>query len=71
MVTVSGPWWQIERSQNLKFWNIKGLNHPGRNLCLGQLIRDYRVDFVGVQETKKESFHPSLLKNLIAPAAFS
>jgi exonuclease III len=53
------------------FWNIRGLNHHGRNLCLGQLIREHTVDFIGVQETKKESFHPSFLKNLTSPTDFS
>jgi exonuclease III len=53
------------------FWNIRGLNHPRTNLCLGQLIREHRVDFIGVQETKKESFHPSFLKNLTSPTEFS
>jgi hypothetical protein len=38
------------------FWNIRGLNHPGRN---GQLIRTHRVYFIRVQEMKKEDFHPS------------
>jgi exonuclease III len=53
------------------FWNIRGLNHPGRNLYLEQIIKTNRLDFVGVQETKKEDFHPSFLKNLTNPADFS
>jgi hypothetical protein len=53
------------------FWNIRGLNNLGRNFCLGQLIRDNRLDFIGVQETKKEDFHPSFLKNLTLPISFS
>jgi hypothetical protein len=28
------------------------------------------VDFVGIQETKKEDFSPSFLKNLTGPASF-
>jgi exonuclease III len=52
------------------FWNIRGLNHPGRNLSLGQLIRENHLDFVGVQETKKEDFHPSFLKILTSPINF-
>jgi exonuclease III len=46
------------------FWNIRGLNQPGRNLSLGHLIKDNNLDFVGIQETKKEEFLPSFLKNL-------
>jgi hypothetical protein len=47
------------------------LNTLGRNLCLGNLIRLHRVDFIGIQETKKDSFHPSFLKNLTTPTIFS
>jgi exonuclease III len=53
------------------FWNIRGLNHPGRNLSLEHLIKSNRVDIVGVQETKKESFTHSFLKNLTNPIVFS
>jgi exonuclease III len=53
------------------FWNIRGLNHPGRNLFLGQLIKADILDFIGVQETKKESFHSSFLKNLTSRFVFS
>jgi exonuclease III len=53
------------------FWNIRGLNMPGRKLSLEYLIRDYRVDFIGVQETKKEDFSTSFLKNLSCPAIFN
>jgi exonuclease III len=34
------------------FWNIKGLNQPGRNLSLAHLIKDNQLDFVGIQEKK-------------------
>jgi exonuclease III len=52
------------------FWNIKGLNQPGRNLSLGQVIRENHIDFIRVQETKKEDFLPSFLKNLTSPIIF-
>jgi exonuclease III len=52
-------------------WKVKGLNTPGRNICLGNLIRSNRADFIGIQETKMDSFHPSFLKNLTTPAVFS
>jgi exonuclease III len=51
-------------------WNIRGLNQPGRKICLEKLIRDNRVDFVGIQETKKEDFFSSFLKNLSCPTVF-
>jgi hypothetical protein len=40
------------------FWNIRGLNQPGRNISLEHLIKSNRVDFVGVQKTKRKSFAP-------------
>jgi hypothetical protein len=52
------------------FWNIRGLNRPGNGLSLGHVIRDRHLDFVTVQETKKEQFHPSFLKNLTTPSIF-
>jgi exonuclease III len=52
-------------------WNIRGLNQPGRNLSLGHIIRDNRLDFVWIQETKKEVFMPSFLKNLTSPIDFT
>jgi hypothetical protein len=30
------------------FWNIRGLNQPGRNISLEHLIKSNRVDFVGL-----------------------
>jgi exonuclease III len=44
-------------------WNIRGLNMPGRKLSLEHIIRDHKLDFVGVQETKKEVFPINFLKN--------
>jgi exonuclease III len=52
------------------FWNIRSLNMPGRMLGLESLIREYRVDFVGIQETKKEDFAPAFLKILSCPVSF-
>jgi exonuclease III len=37
-------------------WNIRGLNQPGRKLSLEQMIRENRLDFVGIQETKWKIF---------------
>jgi hypothetical protein len=38
------------------FKNIRDLNQPSRKLSLEKLIRENRLDFIGVQETKKEDF---------------
>jgi hypothetical protein len=42
----------------------------GRKLSVESLIREYRADFVGVQETKNEDFTPAFSKNLTCPASF-
>jgi hypothetical protein len=52
-------------------WNIRGLNQPGRKLSLEHSIRDNRLDFIGIQETKKESFTFVFLKNLACPTMCS
>jgi hypothetical protein len=38
---------------------------PGRKLSLEHIIRDHKLDFVGVQETKKEVFPINFLKKQI------
>jgi len=43
------------------FWNIRGLNKEGRLQCLADFVKDNSLDFVGVQETKKENFTESFL----------
>jgi hypothetical protein len=53
------------------FKNIRDLNQPSRKLSLEKLIRENRLDFIGVQETKKEDFSEVFLKNLTCPASFS
>jgi hypothetical protein len=35
-------------------WNIRGLNKSGRFKCLAEFIRINGLDFVGIQETKKD-----------------
>lgn len=44
------------------FWNIKGLNKEGSLQCVTNFVSDNKLDFVGLQETKKESFDESFLK---------
>lgn len=44
------------------FWNVRGLNKEGRLQCLTDFVNDNKLDFVGIQETKKESFNESFLK---------
>jgi hypothetical protein len=53
------------------FWNIRGLNHPGRKCVLTNLIRQNFLDFVGIVETKKETFLQGFLDSLSGPSQFS
>jgi len=43
-------------------WNIRGLNKEGRLQCIIDFVKENQLDFVGFQETKKESFQDSFLK---------
>jgi hypothetical protein len=44
------------------FWNVMGLNKTGRLSCLGDFIKQYKLDFVGIVETKKASIADSFLR---------
>lgn len=35
------------------FWNVRGLNKEGRLQCITDFVNDNSLDFVGLQETKK------------------
>jgi hypothetical protein len=58
-----GRWTCVVNSQNWNlgwimkgiFWNIRELNHSGRNLSLGSLIRENNLDFIGIQELRRKS----------------
>jgi len=36
------------------FWNIRGLNKIGRIECLKDFITTNKLDFIGIQESKKK-----------------
>ena len=44
------------------FWNVRGLNKAGRVKCVADFIANNNLSFVGLQETKKESFSEALLR---------
>jgi exonuclease III len=46
------------------FWNIRGLNKSGRAKGLSEFISRNSLDFVTIQETKKESFLLSFLDSV-------
>lgn len=52
------------------FWNIRGLGRPGRVPALTEKIRSNHVDFVGIVETKKESFSNGFLRSLTGNIPF-
>jgi hypothetical protein len=43
------------------FWNIRGLNKTGRAKTVSDLIKMNRLDFLGIQESKKENFSDGFL----------
>jgi hypothetical protein len=45
-------------------WNIRGLNKLGRSTCVADLIKHQKLDFIGIQETKKDKFEDDFLKSL-------
>jgi exonuclease III len=45
-------------------WNIRGLNKPSRARCLSDFISSNQLDFVGIQESKKESFPIHFLESV-------
>jgi len=46
-------------------WNVRGLNKSGRSECIKNFIDTNKLDFVGLQETKKATFDVSFLTTLI------
>jgi hypothetical protein len=46
------------------FWNIRVMNKNGRFKCLNDFIKDNNLDFVGIQETKKEVLTDSSLEHI-------
>jgi hypothetical protein len=45
------------------FWDIRGLNKTGRLQCISDFIKEHRLDFVGVQETKKTIISDAFLQS--------
>jgi exonuclease III len=43
------------------FWNIRGLNKTIRVKTVSDLIKMYSLDFLGIQESKKENFSDAFL----------
>lgn len=45
-------------------WNVRGLNKRGRLQCITDFVHDNNLDFVSLQETKKESFDEPFLRSI-------
>lgn len=52
-------------------WNIRGMNKVGRIPALASRMKDNHVDFVGIIETKKDSYSPGFLKSITTRNNFS
>jgi hypothetical protein len=52
-------------------WNCQGLGRISKFEFLKELIRDEKVDFIGLQETKKNHFRDSLLSSLAGNKLFA
>lgn len=53
------------------FRNIRGFNKTGRTAMVANAIKANKVDFIGIQETKKSDFHPSFLRELSGNIPFA
>lgn len=49
---------------NILSWNIRGMNAPRKRQALHDLLQQYKVDIVAIQETKKEEFSQRILNSL-------
>ena len=43
-------------------WNSRSLARPGRKQAIADFILDHKIEFIGLQETKKETIDSSFLK---------
>src|SRR3954465_7468243 len=53
------------------FWNSRSLSAPGRQKFISENISPLKVDYIGFQGTKKDSFSNSFLKNLLGNRNFA
>lgn len=51
------------------FWNIRGFHKLGRSIAISNVVKENKVDFIGIQGTKK-MFGEHVLKNLNTPVKF-
>ena len=55
----------------VSFFNIRGITAPDRKQCIEDTTIPLLVDYIGFQETKKENFTNSFLKNVLGNRDFN
>jgi hypothetical protein len=53
------------------FWNSRSSSAPGRQKFIDDNLVPLQLDYIGFQETKKEQFSNSFLKNLLGNRNFA
>uniref|UniRef100_A0A8I6XEI9 Uncharacterized protein n=1 Tax=Hordeum vulgare subsp. vulgare TaxID=112509 RepID=A0A8I6XEI9_HORVV len=53
------------------FWNCRGIGKRGMGTYISDLVRDFKLDFYGIQETMKKDFSPKFLRKIDPGEAFS
>jgi hypothetical protein len=53
------------------FWNSRSISAPGRKNFIDDNLVPLQLDYIGFQETKKESFSNSFLRNLLGNRNFA
>ena len=53
------------------FWNSRGLSDPEKKLAIIEAIKDYKLGFVGLQETRKSVYSRVLLESLSGASNFA
>ena len=46
------------------FWNCRGAGKKGMSTCLTDMINANELDFIGLQETMKETYKPSFFRKI-------
>uniref|UniRef100_A0A8I6XQW3 Uncharacterized protein n=1 Tax=Hordeum vulgare subsp. vulgare TaxID=112509 RepID=A0A8I6XQW3_HORVV len=46
------------------FWNCRGIGKRGMGTYISDLVRNFKLDFVGIQETMKKYFSPKFLRKI-------
>ena len=55
---------------NGAFWNLRGIRKKGVAACLTDIIKTYKLDFIGLQETMKQDFNESFLRKFDPDMSF-